>query len=165
MSMLASRATKTLPIPFTFNDPGDVRHHEVTIQKLSGRHLWKADTENDFAAQEYVRKMGGAEFRKQLEEATKGKPKKAVATAKADPVNLYDKHTIVFYGLRSWTYDELIPEPKDAEARKALVEDLDPDALEWLAREILRFTRPALFKTEEEAKADQKETHADSSAA
>ncbi len=51
--MLSSRATKTLSIPF---DPP----HEVTIQKLSGRHLYKADTENDFAAQDYVREKDRA---------------------------------------------------------------------------------------------------------
>lgn len=169
--MLASRAVTTLPIPLTLNDPGDTRQHEVTIQRLAGRHLSKADVENDIAAQEYVRQMGGAEFRRQLEEATKdakkatdGTPEPIVAV-KRDPVHAFDKHTVVLYGLKAWTYEAPVPDVKDIEARKALVEDLDPESLEWLAREILRFTKPSMFQTTEEAKATQKETHADSSAA
>ena len=147
---LASRAVTT--IPFVPDPP-----HEITIQKLAGRHLYKADTENDFRAQDYLKRMGGAEFRKQLDEATKGKTPDELAAVVRDPVHAYDKHVVVLHGLRSWTYeDSPVPDPKDEAARLAFVEDLDPDALEFIAREILRWTRPSLFK--EEAKAAQKET-------
>lgn len=150
---LASRAVKTIPFP-------PYQGHELTIQKLAGRHLYKADTENDFRAQEYMKRMGGAEFRKQLEEATRDDPKdetgKSTAVAKAarDPVHAYDKHIVVQYGLKAWTFteDDGTPIPITPEA----IEDLDPDALEFIAREILRWTRPSLFT--EDAKAAQKET-------
>src|SRR6185436_6595919 len=147
---LASRAIKT--IPYTPDPP-----HEITIQKLAGRHFQKADQEFDFAAQDYMKRMGGAEFRKQLEEATKGKTPDEVREVTRDPVHNYDKHVVVFFGLKSWTYeDSPVPDQKDEDARKTFVDDLDPDALEFIAREILRWTRPSLFK--EEAKAAQKET-------
>lgn len=147
---LASRAVTT--IPFTPDPP-----HEITIQKLAGRHLYKADTENDIRAQEYVNRMGGAEFRRQLDEATKGKSQEQIADVVRDPVHAYDKHIVVLHGLKSWTYEDApVPDVKDYDERKAFVEDLDPDALEFIAREILRWTRPSLFK--EEATAAQKET-------
>jgi hypothetical protein len=150
MSILASRAVTTIPLLF---DPP----HTVTIQKLSGRHLRKADDAQDFAAQDYVKQMGGQEFRKQLAEATKGKTPEEIAQVTYDPVHNYDKHLVVLYGLKAWTYEEEIPAPADEAARKALIEDLEPDALEFIAREILRWTRPSLFQ-KEDAKASQKET-------
>lgn len=145
---LASRAVKT--IPFTPYPP-----HELTIQKLAGRHLYKADTENDFRAQEYLKRMGGAEFQKQLEEATKNKPPEEIKTIARDPVHAFDKHVVVGFGLKAWTVTEADGTTPVAITPEA-IEDLDPDALEFIAREILRWTRPSLFQ--EDAKAAQKET-------
>jgi len=148
MSIFASRSQKTIPIP---HDPP----HTVTIQKLAGRHLYKADQENDFAAQAYVQKMGGAEFRQQLTEALKDKdPGAEIKKVQLDPVNAFDKYVVLKAGLKGWDYTEddgtSIPVTDEA------IEDLEPESVEYIAREILRYTKPSLFMTVEEAKAEQK---------
>jgi hypothetical protein len=148
--MFASRSTKTIPVPF---DPP----HEVTIQQLPGRHLERASQENYIEAQAYVTRLGGAEFRKQLQEVEKdsGDVKAEIVKAKADPLNGYHKPTLIKFGLKSWTYDDPITE--------AAIADLTDEGEDFIARAILKLTKPSLFQTVEEAKATQKETHADTS--
>lgn len=145
---LASRHTKLIELP---HDPP----HTVTIQKLPGRHYYEADRQNDYAAQEYVQKMGGAEFRRQLADALKGQDtEEAFKQARRDPVHGFDKYIVLKAGIRAWSYTEAdgTPIPVTPEA----IEDLDVDTVEYVAREILRYTKPTLFMTSEEAKADQK---------
>jgi hypothetical protein len=57
----------------------------------------------------------------------------------ADPLLGYDRVAVIHAGLVSWSY------PKAPKSEPDPVLDLDDDALDWLAREVLRLTRPALF--------------------
>jgi hypothetical protein len=149
MSIFASRITKTIPIPF---DPP----HEVTLQKLAGRHLGKAH--DAFLADLYqgVRDRGGSAVQKDMQALFEGDKKAdaeaAVAKVQADPLNGYDPYVLVRHGVKGWSYDT----PLSPEA----IEDLDDEAVTFFATEIMRLTKPALFQTEEAAKAAQKETDA-----
>jgi hypothetical protein len=151
MSIFASRTTKTIPIPF---DPP----HTVTIMKLTGRTLAKADREADFAAQEYVTRMGGAAFRQQLEEATKNTADAAIKAAQRNPLNAFDRTVLLHGGVKAWTYveDDGTPIP----VTPATIDDLDPEAGDFFAEQILRLTKPSLFLSYDEAAADQKEAQA-----
>lgn len=129
MSIFASRSLKVVPIPW--DDP-----HTVTIQKLPGRHLGKAQQEKQIAAQAFVTRMGGDAFRQQL--AGLGDPADVadrVARAQADPLNSYDRGAVLQKGIKAWTYDEPVtPET---------IDDLSEDAADYLARAILDLTLPA----------------------
>ena len=145
---LASRHTKIIDLP---HDPP----HTVTIQKLPGRHFYEADRQNDYAAQEYVSKMGGAEFRQQLADALKGQnADEAIKKVQRDPVNMFDKFVVLKAGLKAWSFTEADGTPIPVTPEN--IEDLDPETVEYVAREILRYTKPSLFMTPEEAKAEQK---------
>ena len=155
MSMFASRTTDTIPIPF---EPG----HTATIRGLTGG-------EADAAQAAHLRSsIGGrfwahgwaASFQQQL---AKGIATYAdAAKLLTDPLNGYDRLTMVKAGLLSYT----VPEPAlTPETRDAVIADLGDDALEYFAREILRRTKPALFLTAEDAKAAEKELSAPASVA
>jgi hypothetical protein len=165
VSIFASRTQKTIPIPF---DPP----HEVTIQKLAGRHLGKAQLENQVESVDNLRRMGGAAFQKELEAlGDRAKREELIKKHQADPLNTYDRYEVLAKGIKSWTYEEsltpveIIDEQGVKRLRIPAIEDLEDEPADFLAREILRLTKPSLFQTPEEAKADQKETAADSSVA
>jgi hypothetical protein len=199
MSIFASRATNTIPIPF---DPP----HTVTIRRLAGWQLHKAALENQLTSIETFRRMGGAQFQKELNEirtappATDGAAPAPPAQEAPDPLAGYDKYLLMRYGIVSWTYEEsLKPEAvvdEDSEqlveatrrviemlgrdprlagyeavtnAAKAILEaakssrvvvkaleDLTEEDADFFAREILRWTKPSLFMTADEAEADTK---------
>lgn len=148
MSIHASRVTKTIPIPF---DPP----HEVTIQKLSGRHLAKASEAFQNALFLGMKDKGGAQAVKEIQDVFRklnegdANAKKTIAAVRADPLNGFDKQTLIKGGLKSWTYTD-VPVTADA------IEDLDADAVDYFATEILRLTKPSLFQTDEEREAAQK---------
>lgn len=150
MSIFASRTSKTIDVPF---DPP----HTVTIQRLAGRHLAKAASAHQMAAIESYRELGGAEFQKELEAlGDQAAKEEAVRKAAADPMHGYDRDLLILHGLKSWSYtDEADPATMLAITAEAIA-DLTDDAAEWLAREILRYTKPSLFQTAEEAEADVK---------
>jgi hypothetical protein len=173
MSIFASRVTRTVPLPF---DPP----HEVTIRALAGRHLEKAQQERQFASNDYVQRMGGEAFRKQLASARKEMTKEELAKADADPTNAFDRRTVLYKGIESWTYPEsLKPVPlpgiavaieaaKAGDLDKALalvmqvvesrdyaetipaIDDLSEEAADFLAEQILRLSKPALFQSKAE---------------
>ncbi len=136
--MFASRTTVTIPIPF---DPP----HTVTLQRLPGRHLRTAEEQNRIEAMAYVERMGGEAFRKQLEAVgDTAAVKEAMKEAQADPLNGYHKPTLIKFGVKAWTCEE--------EVGPAAFDDLEDEAIDFLAREVLRITKPALFIGEETAR-------------
>jgi len=146
MSIFASRAQKTLEIPF---DPP----HTVTIQKLAGRHLKRAAEENQRKGVDTFRKLGGATFQQELS-AVRDAEKKASntpapAVAAPDPMAGYDADVLIEHGITAWSYGEGKPTPEE-------LADLTEEAAEFFAREILRLSKPALFLTAEENEAVQK---------
>lgn len=102
MNPFASRTQKTIDIPFDLPNT-------VTIRKLAGRHLGRANQEflNTLIAAVHAR--GGAKVQKDLEELFAKDPKKAandIGEVKADPLNGYDKYFICAKGIVAWTYAE-----------------------------------------------------------
>lgn len=150
-SPFASRVTKTIELPF---DPPQT----VTIRKLAGRHLETAGRERVFARMDAMRRMGGPQFQKDLQAAIAKEEQEQAETpepatpapvvAVPDPLLDYDKGTLLAHGIVAWSYPEKVTPEQ--------VEDLEADAAEWIAREILRLTKPALFLTPEEAEAAAK---------
>lgn len=126
MSIFASRVQQTIELPF---DPP----HTVTVQKLSGRHLERAMQENQIAAAEFLRRMGGAAFQRELNTAAVSDDD--LARARANPFMRYDRGIILQRGIKAWSY----PEPVSAET----IDDLSEDAADFLARAILALTLPA----------------------
>lgn len=142
----ASQVEKTLEIPFDLP-------HEVTIKKLPGRHLQKAKDVFLAGLVEGVQSRGGAKVQKEMQELWHDPDsKKTIEKIQADPLNGYDRYTIVEHGLVRWTYRE----PVSLES----INDLDDEAVDWLAREILRLTKPKLFQTAEEQEEAEKNDYA-----
>lgn len=145
MSVFTSRVTVTLPIPHDLD-------HSVTIRKLAPRHLEAAAKASQLKSIAELKEIGGPAFLKELEQLGDGDKKKAeekaADAAKRDPLLTYDPIVLIEKGLKEWTYDAT----RTAES----YEDLDDVTRDYIAREILRLSKPALFQTEAEQKADQK---------
>lgn len=141
MSIFTSRVTKTITIPST--------PFTATIRKLAPRQLFQAARESQRIALETVNAMGGADqlFAKHKDELM-DVMRVASMKREADPLTSYDQVTLLDKGIVSWTCDE----PKGLNA----YEDLDEDTLRFLATEILRLSRPALFLTDDEKEEAEK---------
>ncbi len=145
------------PIPLPF-DPSNT----VTVRKLSAREL-------ESAAESHMRGVASGSLRQWPERfkrlVEKGEaPAKEVAAALRDPLTGFDRFTVVRIGLVSWSYPQSLT-PIAAVAAKdgqpAIeaydpIEDLDDDALEFIATEIMRRTKPHLFLTAEEQETARK---------
>jgi hypothetical protein len=143
MSIFASRATRTLEIP------GD-SPHTVTIQKLAGRHLAQAMLENQLHSIDTFRKMGGAQFQKELNairDDAKADAAKPVEPTVADPMAGYDRDVLMQHGIVSWSYPETVAD---------MLPDLTDEAADFFAREILKLSKPGLFLTADENEAATK---------
>jgi hypothetical protein len=155
MSIFASRRTKTVEIPF---DPPNT----VTIQALAGRHLERAQQETQFASADSLKRLGGIAFQRELAQlGDDNKRDELVKQHQADPLNSYDKYTVNQRGIVSWSYPEsLKPETYQDETgqtvtRVKALDDLDSEAVDFFAREILQLSKPSLFLTDDETKAAQ----------
>lgn len=160
-SPFASRVVVTMPIPFDLP-------HEVTIRKLAGRHLERA--RNAFMTGLFldVQARGGAAVQKDMQTLFKKDDENAeavaakVKAAEADPLNGFDPYVVAQGGIVGWTYPEslaveLVPDEKgNSVPRVKAIDDLDEDAVQWFATEIMRLTKPSLFQTKAEAEADRK---------
>jgi len=159
-SPFASRVVVTIPIPF---DPP----HEVTLRKLAGRHLERA--RNAFMTGLFldVQARGGAAVQKDMQTLfVKDAPNKAEVEAEvqkvaADPLNGYDSYVLAQGGIVAWSYPESLMPERTVEGDSILmrvqaIDDLDEDAIRFFATEIMRLTKPALFQTEAEVKAERK---------
>jgi hypothetical protein len=137
MSMFASRTIETIPIPFA---PGE----NATLRKLSGRDCDAAQAEHlkSLAAGQSAPHVWAKTFQQRLAQGTATAAD--AATVLADPLNGYDRHTLVKRGLIAWTLTDPALTP-DA------IEDLDDDAVDWFARAILERSKPALFAVDAEA--------------
>jgi hypothetical protein len=122
-SPFASFTKDTIALPF---DPP----HTVTIQKVSGRGVEKAQ---QVAAAELVSGRGFAEKLKRL----LLKDDKETEAFAADPLLGYDRYTLMREGITAWTY----PDPPTP----AAVADWGDDESEFIALAILNLTKPQLF--------------------
>lgn len=146
MSIFASETTATVSLPFD-------APHTVTVQKLTGRDLERAQADHmsDFVAGRSPRGWA-ALFQRAIREGTATVAQ--LAEGQRDPLAGFDRSALVRGGLKAWTYTierdgKTVPRPID-------VDDLDDEALEFIALEIMKLTRPWLFLTDEEAEAARK---------
>src|SRR5688572_5013340 len=121
------------PIPLPFDEG-----QWVKVRKLTGRQHEAVQVAHRV---DFVRgdKWAGV-FRESIE---KGLTSAVVQKALRDPLTGYDRYELVKSGLVAWSYDRAV----DAEA----IEDLDDDAIEFIAREVLKLTKPMLFMETPEA--------------
>lgn len=136
MSIFASLVTKVLEVP---GDAGQT----ITIRKLAPKHLMAARRQSQKDSLDQMRDMGDPAFIRQVQElASEGAGSTASTAVKADPLLLYDRVILMQHGIVSWSYDR--------EPTREVLEDIDEDTSDWLAREILRLTKPTLFQSEAE---------------
>lgn len=143
--MFASLKQSTISVPF--DSP-----HTVTVRKVTGREL-------DAAAEAHRSHLAGgsprlwpATFRRALEH---GASDPEVRRAIADPLTGYDRFALVTAGLVAWSYPQSLT-PAHTGGPVAAIEDLDDEGVDFIATEILRLTKPALFQTAEEIEAARK---------
>lgn len=159
-SPFASQTEVVVALPF---DPPNT----VTVRKLTGRELEAAQEAHRDSILSGSARSWGRTFRRMLE---KGASDPDVLKALADPLTGYDRYALVRSGLVSWTYPQSIktvkaktavpangamPAEPTVEASDA-VEDLDDEAVDFIATEVLRLTKPTLFLTPEEAEGARK---------
>lgn len=154
MSIFASQ-TQSDPIPLPFDPP-----HWIVVRKLTGREITRAQEahRNNLASGDP--RLWAASFKRML--ATGGATDPEVLEAIRDPLTGFDRYALVRDGLVAWSYPHALhaAAPGPAATTKALdaIDDLDDEALDFFATEVLRRTKPGLFlATEEDAKAAQKE--------
>jgi hypothetical protein len=136
-SIFASLVTLRIPMP---GDPEQF----VTIRKLAPKHLNAAAKVTQMESLAALKEIGGAFFLKELQAL--GGEQVALAAVAADPLQKFDRLTLVEHGVTGWTYEH--------EPTRAFLEDnLDDDTLTALAREVLKLAKPTLYV---DAEAEQK---------
>lgn len=130
------------PIALPFDRP-----HTITVRKLTGRQVEIAQAEHMRGLIAGQSSRGwSAKFNRALANGASDDEAQSILT---DPLNGFDRHTVAAFGLVSWSYEPTTPTTKQ-------VEDLDDEALEFIALEVMRLTKPHLFQTIEEAEAARK---------
>lgn len=136
MSIFASETQATVPV---LSDPP----HTLTIRKLTGREVEKAQAEHTYGV---VHGLPGRGWATKFHEALmKGLATDADAERTlADPLSGYDRLSVVQAGLVGWSYKEPDGTPKAVTPER--VADMDDEALEQTALAIMRLSKPALFE-------------------
>jgi len=156
MSIFASQTTSaSIPIPF---DPP----HTVTVRKLTGREIEAAQVVQRDGLNGVSARSWAATFRRMLEH---GPTDRQVQQAIADPLTGYDRFALVRSGLVAWSYPQpvklkpgrTVPATSADAPEVDAIEDLDDEAVDFIAREVLRLTKPGLFyATAADADAEKK---------
>lgn len=148
MSIFASQ-TQSEPIPIPFDAP-----HWIVVRKLTGRECDEARAAHATGLAAGGSRLWATKFRRILEGSLADKAD--VEQAIADPLTGYDRFALVRAGLVSWSYEHAI---KDGKPWR--LDDLDDEAVDFIATEVLRLTKPALFYTaREDVERAQKERSA-----
>lgn len=167
MSIFASH-TQSDPIPIPFDLP-----HTITVRKLTGRECDAAREAHAIGIAAGGSRQWATRFRRMLEGSITDK--REVEQAIADPLTGFDRYVLAASGLVSWSYDVPLLAVIDAAAkltveqqqaahyavRKTVVDLLSDEAVDFIATEVLRLTKPALFYTaREDVERAQKERQA-----
>jgi hypothetical protein len=164
-SPFASETTSD-PIPLPFDPP-----HWIRVRKLTGREHEAAQVAHRDGLALGRANVWSAFLRRALE---KGASDPEVLKGIRDPLTGYDRYALARSGLMAWSYPHSVkPVPgkpavlKDgvivtpAVEASDVVEDLDDEAVEFIAMQVLRRTKPALFAaTEEDAATAARELQA-----
>lgn len=138
MSIFTSHVTKVLELA---SAPGQ----SITIRKLAPKHLRESTLAAQKDSMQNLRDLGGTAFIRELQELQQSD--KPPTEERPDPLTLHHVPTLLKAGVVSWTLAEKVT--------TETLEDLDDELQEWLAREILRLSKPALFAAVD-AEADRK---------
>jgi hypothetical protein len=154
-SPFTSLITQTLPVP---DDDGQT----VTIRRLNPDHLHEArkaaqaeffaalreqfaDLGADGKPGEIVRALMSAGAEKPATEPAP-EPEPKPEPENVDPLAGYDHLTLMRRGVIGWSYD--------VERTEENFREWDEERREWIAREVLRLAKPALFDKGAQKKAD-----------
>jgi hypothetical protein len=157
MSSPFASHTVSDPLPLPCDPP-----HTVTVRKLTGREIEAAQEAHRGAMATGSARSWAAAFRRMLEH---GASDPEVRAAIRDPLTGYDRFALVRSGLVAWSY----PLPIRRQETTATgtngtvtvvdaVEDLTDEAVDFIATEALRLTKPALFQATAEAAAEEKKS-------
>lgn len=147
------------PIPLPFDEG-----QWIQVRRLTGREITRAQEAHRDTLATGDPRLWAASFKRML--ATGGATDPEVMQAITDPLTGYDRYALVRAGLVAWSYPQVITVRPVTAAVKAAdgapsidaIEDLDDDAVDFIATEVLRRTKPALFLTaEEDVQTAQKE--------
>ena len=169
MSSEFASLTQSDPIPVPFDPP-----HTIVVRKLSGREYERAQQAHALGVVAGDGRIWATRFKRLLEESIAEKAE--IEREIADPLTGFDRYTLARTGLIAWSYPlspkpiaavEAVPAKGKAPAVAAVaaydpIEDASDELIDFIATEVLRRTKPALFATvtPEVAESAQKELSA-----
>ncbi len=149
--------TTSAPIPLPFDPP-----HTVVVRGLSGRELEQVQDAHARSVALGRTRLWSQTFRTILEQGLVKASE--LSAALRDPLTGFDRFAVVRAGLVAWSYPQPItpvaagPAVGDTPAVDAydVLDDMTDELVEFIATEVLRRTKPALFLTDEEQEAARK---------
>lgn len=151
MSSPFASLTKSDPIPVPFDPP-----QTVIVRGLSGREFEQVQESHARGVALGRTRIWSQTFRSILEQGIVQAT--ALSTALHDPLTGFDRFAVMRLGLLAWSYPQSI-KPVEALGDAPAVDPLDDvsdEMVEFIATEIMRRTKPALFLTAEEREAAKK---------
>lgn len=150
--------TTSDPIPLPFDEG-----QWIKVRALTGQEHEDAQEAHRAAFVSGRSNLWALQFRRALEH---GASDPEVLNALADPLTGYDRYALARAGLVEWSYKSAInakePLPEEYDA----IRDLKDGPIEFIAREVLKLTKPELFMASvAEAEADRKNATGSSTAA
>ena len=158
--MFASLTQVTVAVPF---DPP----HTITIRKLTGKEIDTAQAANMAnAAAGMLGRQWHERVKRQMRKGIEAmhlpaltpeqvaeREHEAVLVELDHPLNGFDRYEVIRAGLVSWTYDTGKTDAAIKAARVKAIADLDDEGADFVAAEIIRLTKPALFLSAAEREA------------
>lgn len=120
----------------------------MSIRKLAPHQLEEARKVVYFQSLQNMRQLYDEVGREIIDQFKTASPDSSASPVATDPLLAYDRLTLIESGVTSWTFDV----PADVSS----YEDLDEETQVWLATEILKLAKPALYQTTDEAEAERK---------
>jgi hypothetical protein len=153
MSSPFASQTVSDPIPLPFDEGQWIR-----VRALTGKEFEQAQDAHRREFSGSSSRSWSMVFRRILE--TGNPAPEDVLAAIRDPLTGFDRYAVARMGLIEWSYPQsvkpVLVEGKPVEPVDAIA-DLKDDPIDFIAREVLRLTKPSLFlASEEDAKAAQK---------
>lgn len=142
MSVFAKLRTATLTAIPGF--PG----HSVSIHGLSPRSLEAAAKEHQRQVLAVLKEAKESGTASAFEEVDPEAVKTYQDQLRANPLSSYDAATLIEKAVDEWSF-ELAPSPES-------IAELDEDIRDYIATEILRLSKPSLFRTQDQQEADRK---------
>jgi len=163
MSSAFASLTKSDPIPLPFDPP-----HTIIVRKLSGREYQRVQEAHAIGIATGDARIWSARFRRLLENSIAEKAE--IERAIADPLTGFDRHLLVRLGTVAWSYPVSLKAVKAVPAVQSMdgqiqipaieaydpIDDLSDEHVDFIAREVLRRTKPALFQSIDEQETERK---------